>query len=516
MTKKNEEVTARNVSIDRMGTKIILPKDPALSYKQSIEVIERKMREEETEVAINEPIEAYPMDGAVAMSKAMQEIFGWTEMIPTPSWFGANPPTMIAVKVGPRETRTIPWGRFSLPGIDGYIEFGIMESDDRTFFVLRGIVRQKHQPAIHALAERAREISREESIYKGKALIVDFDNGWQDQIDFIDVSQVKPEELILPDGVLAQVETCLYSPILFAEEAKKHGVPAKRGILLEGKYGTGKTLTAYVAARYAVEARRTFIYVEDPQQLTRAWQVAAQYQPACVFCEDIDRIAGTREGAGNELANVLDGLTSKEAQVIIVLTTNEVEAIHSVMLRPGRLDAIISFPPPDAGAAMRLVKLFGRGLLDMTEEDLVNAGEALAGQIPAVIREAVERSKLAAIFRQRGQGSPRLNLRDILAASESLANQRRLVDRDTVQEKPDLAKIMGEAIVAAMLSRGDGTLEVDTSDVERRVGRVAGALENMHEDLKQGVHATQKKVAVLHSLTDTIDDKVNEIHRATT
>jgi transitional endoplasmic reticulum ATPase len=94
----------------------------------------------------------------------------------------------------------------------------------------------------------------------------------------------------------------------------------------------------------------------------------------------------------------LDGVLSKKAEVITVLTTNHVEVIHPVMLRPGRLDAIISITPPDAETCERLIRLYGAGLIDPTT-DLTEVSETLSAgkQIPATIREVVERSKLAMI-----------------------------------------------------------------------------------------------------------------------
>jgi hypothetical protein len=51
---------------------------------------------------------------------------------------------------------------------------------------------------------------------------------------------------------------------------------------------------------------------------------------------------------------------------------------------------------PDADAAERLVRLYAGDQL-AASEDLSTVREVLAGQIPAVIRECVERSKLYAI-----------------------------------------------------------------------------------------------------------------------
>jgi SpoVK/Ycf46/Vps4 family AAA+-type ATPase len=68
-----------------------------------------------------------------------------------------------------------------------------------------------------------------------------------------------------------------------------HKVPLKRGVLLEGPYGTGKTLTAFVTAKKCVENGWTFIMLDRVAALKEALTFARMYAPAVVFAEDIDR-----------------------------------------------------------------------------------------------------------------------------------------------------------------------------------------------------------------------------------
>jgi len=125
---------------------------------------------------------------------------------------------------------------------------------------------------------------------------------------------------------------------------------------------------------------------------------AQMYGPAVIFAEDIDEVLGTnaRTQQVNEVLNTIDGVDSKAHEVMVVLTTNHVENINRAMLRPGRLDDVITIRPPDASAAIRLVKQYGGALIDPSE-DFTGAGARLDGMIPAVIREVVERAKLGAV-----------------------------------------------------------------------------------------------------------------------
>jgi transitional endoplasmic reticulum ATPase len=97
------------------------------------------------------------------------------------------------------------------------------------------------------------------------------------------------------------------------------------------------------------------------------------------------------------------------------------------MLRPGRLDAVIAFVPPDAEAAERLIRAYAGKLL-APGTDLKHAGAALAGRIPAVVREAIERAKLVAIATTKGEEFM-LTGPMLVAAARSMDFQLALLDR---------------------------------------------------------------------------------------
>jgi transitional endoplasmic reticulum ATPase len=95
---------------------------------------------------------------------------------------------------------------------------------------------------------------------------------------------------------------------------------------------------------------------------------------------------------------------TKDSQIMLVMTTNHLDKVPPVLMRPGRIDTFIHFDTPNAATVHKLVEFYafdvqsGRSLL-APDIDWVRVGEALAGSIPAVIREVVERSKLGGIRR---------------------------------------------------------------------------------------------------------------------
>jgi transitional endoplasmic reticulum ATPase len=409
MTEKKTKLT--NVEVVHKGAQIILPQvnGKPMSYDEAITWMKRKKEEDEREVGVYHELECSPLDGAVAFHKALAKKYGWTALVPTPGFFADRPPVMVGVAISANETIQVPIGRVEIPGIDGYLETNLAGGDN-PHFKITGKVRQKNSAAVNEIVALTKKFLTEESIYRGKAIKVDFswsrddddEDGYhpiEDAPTFMPLDGIKDDDLIFGERTLNDINIGLFTPIEQADSCRRHGVPLKRGVLLYGPYGTGKTMTAYVSALKAVRSGWTFIYLESVQDLKKGLEFAAKYAPCVLFAEDIDRvITGERSLSMDDVLNTLDGIDTKGAEIITVFTTNHIEVINPAMLRMGRLDTLVEVLPPDAKAAERLVKLYSRGLLSK-EANLSRIGKTLEGQIPAFIREVTERAKIAAIAR---------------------------------------------------------------------------------------------------------------------
>ncbi len=434
----------RYVELERAGKKITLPE--GMSFEDGILWLQRKREEDQRVVTVSEEVSGYPLDAGIAVMRALERSRGFLGLESTKSMFGENPPAMITVETGVEETTQVPWGRVTVPGIEGYLETGLTLRDGRPVLQIGGQVKQKHRSEVASLIAEARQLLKAESIYRGKAIRVRFPQAGEPPNPklmprFIDLRRVREDELTFPTAVAEQVRTSLFTPIERTEACRRAGIPLKRGVLLEGPFGVGKTLTAYVTAKKCAENGWTFIYLETVGDLQQAIAFAKEYQPACIFAEDLDRaVSGDRSVSMDAILNTIDGIESKGTEVMVVLTTNDVEAVNRAMLRPGRLDAVISVTPPDAAAAVRLVRTYGRGLI-REGEDLAPVGEALAGRIPAVIREVVERAKLQSVA---CGGEVELLASNLLAAASGMARQLELLDNDA-DEPMDDVEVFAEA-----------------------------------------------------------------------
>lgn len=457
-----------DTQIEHSGRAITLPGDPGkMPIEKAIEALKRKLDDENTVVRVFELIDAYPLDAAVAFVRAMANLYGWSSPVATPSFFGPQPPMMMSVKVGVKDEDVIqcPIGAFKLPGIANPVrtDFTSHPKGLGQVFVIHGEYKKKDKHLVLELANETRRIVKAESIYRGKAIRLGVsDEGVLDMTnppDFMDVSEISEKDLIFSDNIKHQIDTNILVPMKETERCRKFRIPLKRGVLLEGPYGTGKSLTALMAAKVAQDNGWTFILLDKVQGLRAALEFANRYSPAVVFAEDIDRIASERDDATNDLINVIDGVISKRSEIMTILTTNFAEKLNPVILRPGRLDAVISLKAPDKETVKKLIRFYA-GLLLPLNADLEKCSVELAGQIPASIRECVERAKLGMI----GRNDVTLSDLDIFIAAQTMKNHLALLNKD--EKVPSHADQLATSLKNVLVNGSQETLDAIKDRVE--------------------------------------------------
>lgn len=440
-----KQTSVGKVDVVREGSKITLP--VGMPTRTAIKELTRQLEQDEMDVSIMEIIDGFPLDAAHAFVQALSIKYGWVNALPTPGFFGPQPPVMIGVVVDPDgRSVQIPWGQIGIPGVTGNLATGIQFKDGKPCFCIQGTVKQKDKGVVSEIALMTKDYLRDHSIYKGKAVRMKFPekdakafSPLDHQPKFIQTTDVRPDELIFSKDVGRQIAVNIWTPIQSLPAVKAARVPLKRGVLLYGRYGVGKTLLASVTARMAVQNGVTFIDLVDSNQLPQAVEFGRMLGGmVCIFAEDIDRCdeGGNRTDAFNEILNTVDGLTSKTDEVMIVYTTNHIERISKAMLRQGRIDKVIHIKEPDADAAVRLVRLYARHTLP-AGEDITAVGELLAGFIPAAIREVVEQSKLAAI--ERGDVH-NITAEDLRITVEGTREHMDLLKEPVKDDRSDLEK----------------------------------------------------------------------------
>lgn len=448
------------IKVGKAGRLAELMKQEGISITDASLVLDHLNRKDK---AGDEPAEfqfsfkCHPWDGAIALGKAINAVFGFSFGESTFNFSeGQQLPLMVEIQTGtkPEEKISVPWGKLTLPGVEGTIT---PESDGNDTFILHASIRRKHEEQVKVLVEEMRRILKEESIYQGKAVRLD----WEEQMlseplltpSFMQLAGLDESQLVLNASVREEVEISLFTPIDKRQEVKDAGIEWRRGVLLwSSEYGTGKTLAATITAAKAEAAGITFVMC-DGDKLDQALQFAKGYTPAVVFCEDIDgNLIATRTAQVNDMLNELDGVTSKETDVMVVFTTNSVDSITKAALRPGRCDAVIEFSLPDAHTAEALIRRYAGSAL-APSDDIAEAVRGLVGNSPAVIAEATKRARLAAIRTGEKVITPAL----LITATRTMQGQIALLRRAAVVTPSQLEKaadVVGRYLEQALRQAG--------------------------------------------------------------
>lgn len=396
-SKPKAPIRETTVGVIRHGDKIVLP--DGMPYKEAHKWLFRQEEAEEAKIKVVSNIDCFPLDGVIALSRAFRDIYGFTDIRAEDMWGSDCPPTFVQVQTA-AGFETAPLGMIKPPKWEGgYLEANIKGAQ----IIIMGEVKRKFEKEAQAIITRTKEFLRDHSIYRGQAVHMDLSwvNGsrpfdvMKDSPTFMKVADAR---LILNKQVRFELETSIFMLIEHTKACQAHNISIKHGALFKGTFGTGKTLTAKVLAKKCQDNGWTFIYLKAADQLSSGLKIAKMYAPAVVFVEDIDTVVSNRNTGMNELLNILDGIDTKDSQIITVLTTNKPEDIEPSFLRAGRIDSIIHFSEPDAETAIEFIKTFsGEFLRD--GEDLTKAGKTLDGLVPAFICEAVNKAKRYTIHR---------------------------------------------------------------------------------------------------------------------
>ena len=159
------------------------------------------------------------------------------------------------------------------------------------------------------------------------------------------------EDLLLADSVKSRIETEVirFFDAEVAELYREMNVPYRRGVLLHGPPGNGKTSTIrHIGASLpqipAMILRPAANFdSDDLQQVLDRWRRQA---PAILVIEDLNWLLN--EVNVSTFLNLLDGIDSNvTGGLLLIATTNHPHKLDpAVNNRPGRFDVVIEVPCP--------------------------------------------------------------------------------------------------------------------------------------------------------------------------
>lgn len=453
----------------REGTQIVVPE--FMDLDDAGHALLQYHKEQEEEIQVDHLFkDVHPNEALFCFYNAVGELFGRMVAQTTSVFFGMFkiPGRSHPVAVDYGETQNFPVGKVQIPGVPIEMQVGINDVDDMkdlkgTAMQVRFTCQRKYEPLVQDIIKNAERHLREGSLFRGKA----FDSSWK----FINVRGFDPDTVSYSHVERRLLSANLFTPITKSANARKLNIPLKRGVLLYGPYGTGKTLTALHTGKVCVENGWTFIQVRDTDNVANFLRQAQRLQPAVVFFEDVDAVAGgERNAALNSILNMVDGILSKDSEVIVVLTTNHLEKISRAMLRPGRLDAVVSLGAFEAERTVDMVrKAFANSkdksvVLTDKEPDLEAIAQAAEGYPPAFIAEAVNKSRLYGLEQASEQGDTvTVEWDDFVMALKELRTQFQMMNEaqviDPIPLNAALKELVDESVVEHIPEIADGVYQ---------------------------------------------------------
>lgn len=270
---------------------------------------------------------------------------------------------------------------------------------------------ENQKDRIEAFVNGVMSIAKKENFYRGKKI------EFSERIHFLNVEDKSWDEIILDLHTKREVKANTVEFLKRGNDWVEFGIPRKRGVLLAGDPGTGKTLTckALMAEADGITCIITSAYeLSADEYITNLYQMAQDLSPCIVFIEDIDLIGLNREEyhyqhgkALLSLLNVLDGVQEKH-EIVTVATTNNWKALDkAISHRPSRFDRLIELSLPSLKERRELVSLLCQKIpVDMPTQEYIST--KAEGCTPAQLQEIV--FGLAIEYRDESPQAPSVSL----------------------------------------------------------------------------------------------------------
>lgn len=219
-----------------------------------------------------------------------------------------------------------------------------------------------------------------------------------------EVQDVDLRDLKGIDDVIEALEANIILPLENDELAQELNIKPKRGVLLAGPPGTGKTT---VGRALAHRLKSKFFLIDGTfisgtrefyGKIQEVFEAAKHNAPAIIFVDDSDVIFENNDDKGlyRYLLTMLDGLESESAgRVCVMLTAMDVANLPPALIRSGRVELWLETRLPDSEARATILRQYVLTLPPgIGEADVDRITEATEGLTGADLKRLIEDGKI--------------------------------------------------------------------------------------------------------------------------
>lgn len=254
----------------------------------------------------------------------------------------------------------------------------------------------------------------------------------------LDSAQVEPlqsNDLKGTEALWQALETHVLLPMRGGELVSSLGLKPKRGVVLYGNPGTGKTSIGRALA-HQMKGKFFMIdgsFITEPPQaffkkLTTIFAAAEASNPSIIFIDDADVLFSTSHvyGLNRYLLSKLDGLVSSNVgNVCIIMTAMDVNDLPPALVRSGRIELWLETKLPELEIRAQILARYSAVFPEPpTEAELQSLATRSKGFTPADLRRITGDAK-ALLVQDDHLGNPQLSSAAYLSSALDLFQEMR-------------------------------------------------------------------------------------------